>query len=215
MLNVFGLKISSSEGIREGLSLKGSKWCEKVGTKDLLRMAFPSLDANQIKKVLLSFIDTGKFGIPPAPPKAIYENYCAEFGCSFPFDVNGQVLSEQKPVAQQQKQQQKQQLQVETMNTQQNEEYSQIKNALLNEIAIIQDTKNYTNDNGEIDTQKADMLFKRAEAVNNLAGSLNDMRKTEIESKRVQLDAVKTALSNGYEVKVNGNLLGVEIVYNR
>lgn len=212
MLNVFGLKISSSEGIREGLGLKGSKWCEKVGVKDLLKMAFPSLDANQIKKVLLSFIDTGKFGIPPAPPKAIYENYCAEFGCAFPFDANGQVLSVKKPVAQQQ---QKQQLQVETMNTQQNEEYSQIKNALLNEIAIIQDTKNYTNDNGEIDTQKADMLFKRAEAVNNLAGSLNDMRKTEIESKRVQLDAVKTALSNGYEVKVNGNLLGVEIGYNR
>lgn len=212
MLNVFGLKISSSEGIREGLSLKGSKWCEKVGIKDLLRMAFPDFDAKQIKKVLLSFIDTGKFSKPPMPPKAIYENYCAEFGCPFPFDVKGQVLSEQKLVA---PQQQKQQLQVETMNTQQNEEYSQIKNALLNEIAIIQDTKNYTNDNGEIDTQKADMLFKRAEAVNNLAGSLNDMRKTEIESKRIQLDAVKTALSNGYEVKVNGNLLGVEIVYNR
>ena len=211
MLNVFGIKISSSEGIREGLDLKGSKWCEKVGIKDLLRMAFPDFDANQIKKVLQSFIDTGKFSKPPMPPKAIYENYCAEFGCSFPFDVNGQVLSEQKPVAQQQKQQ----LQVETMNTQQNEEYSQIKNALLNEIAIIQDTKNYTNDNGEIDTQKADMLFKRAEAVNNIASSLNDMRKTEIESKRVQLDAVKTALSNGYEVKVNGNLLGVEIGYNR
>lgn len=208
MLNVFGLKISSSEGIREGLSLKGSKWCEKVGIKDLLRMAFPDFDAKQIKKVLLSFIDTGKFSKPPMPPKAIYENYCAEFGCSFPFDVNGQVLSVKKPVAQQQ-------LQVETMNTQQNEEYSQIKNALLNEIAIIQDTKNYTNDNGEIDTQKADMLFKRAEAVNNIASSLNDMRKTEIEAKRVQLDAVKTALSNGYEVKVNGNLLGVEIGYNR
>lgn len=212
MLNVFGLKISSSEGIREGLDLKGSKWCEKVGIKDLLRMAFPDFDAKQIKKVLLSFIDTGKFSKPPMPPKAIYENYCAEFGCPFPFDVKGQVLSEQKLVA---PQQQKQQLQVETMNTQQNEEYSQIKNALLNEIAIIQDTKNYTNDNGEIDTQKADMLFKRAEAVNNLAGSLNDMRKTEIESKRIQLDAVKTALSNGYEVKVNGNLLGVEIGYNR
>lgn len=212
MLNVFGLKISSSEGIREGLGLKGSKWCEKVGIKDLLRMAFPDFDANQIKKVLLSFIDTGKFSKPPMPPKAIYENYCAEFGCSFPFDVKGQVLSEQKPVA---PKQQKQQLQVKAMNTQQNEEYSQIKNALLNEIAIIQNTKNYTNDNGEIDTQKADMLFKRAEAVNNLAGSLNDMRKTEIEAKRVQLDAVKTALSNGYEVKVNGNLLGVEIGYNR
>lgn len=212
MLNVFGIKISSSEGIREGLGLKGSKWCEKVGIKDLLRMAFPSLDAKQIKKVLLSFIDTGKFSIPPKPPKAIYKNYCAEFGCSFPFDVNGQVLSEQKPVA---PQQQKQQLQVETMNTQQNEEYTQIKNALLNEISILQNTKNYTNDNGEVDMQKADMLFKRAEAVNNIASSLNDMRKTEIESKKVQLDAVKTALSNGYEVKVNGNLLGVEIGYSR
>jgi hypothetical protein len=211
MLNVFGLKISSSEGIREGLDLKGSKWCEKVGIKDLLRMAFPDFDAKQIEKVLLSFIDTGKFSKPPMPPKAIYENYCAEFGCPFPFDVKGQVLSEQKLVAPQQQKQ----LQVETMNTQQNEEYSQIKNALLNEIAIIQDTKNYTNDNGEIDTQKADMLFKRAEAVNNIASSLNDMRKTEIEAKRVQLDAVKTALSNGYEVKVNGNLLGVEIGYNR
>lgn len=211
MLNVFGLKISSSEGIREGLDLKGSKWCEKVGIKDLLRMAFPDFDAKQIKKVLLSFIDTGKFSKPPMPPKAIYENYCAEFGCPFPFDVKGQVLSEQKLVAPQQQKQ----LQVETMNTQQNEEYSQIKNALLNEISILQNTKNYTNDNGEIDTQKADMLFKRAEAVNNLAGSLNDMRKTEIESKRVQLEAVKTALSNGYEVKVNGNLLGVEIGYNR
>lgn len=101
------------------------------------------------------------------------------------------------------------------MNTQQNDEYTQIKNALLNEISILQNPKNYTNQDGETDLQKADMLFKRAEAVNNLAGSLNDMRKTEIESKRVQLDAVKTALSNGYEVKVNGNLLGVEIGYNR
>ena len=208
MITIFDIKFTSSEGLRKALNLWGSKWCAKVDIKDLLRMAFPSLGANQIKKVLLSFIDTGKFSIPPSPPKAIYENYCAEFGCSFPFDVKGQVLSEQKLVA---PQQQKQQLQVETMNTQQNEEYSQIKNALLNEIAIIQDTKNYTNDNGEIDTQKADMLFKRAEAVNNLAGSLNDMRKTEIEVKRLQLDAVRTALSHGYEVKVNGNLLGVEI----
>lgn len=211
MLNVFGLKFSSSEGIREALGLKGSKWCEKVGIKDLLRMAFPVATEKEIKRYLLIFVDTGKFNIPPAVPKVIYDNYCAEYGCSLPFDINGQVCNENKPVAQpQQPQQQK----VETMNTQ-NDEYTQIKNALLNEISILQNTKNYTNDNGEIDTQKADMLFKRAEAVNNLAGSLNDMRKTEIESKRVQLEAVKTALSNGYEVKVNGNLLGVEIGYNR
>lgn len=210
MLNVFGIKISSSEGIREGLGLKGSKWCEKVGIKDLLRMAFPSLDAKQIKKVLLSFIDTGKFSIPPAVPKAIYNNYRAEYGCSLPFDINGQVCNEDKPVPQPQQPQQPQQPKVETMNTQ-NDEYTQIKKALLDEIALIQNTKNYTNDDGEVDTQKADMLFKRAETVNNLAASLNDMRKTEVESKRVQLDAVKTALANGYEVKVNGNLLGVEI----
>lgn len=210
MLNVFGLKFSSSEGIREALGLKGCKWCEKAGIKDLLKMAFPVATEKEIKRYLLIFVDTGKFYIPPAVPKVIYDNYCAEYGCSLPFDINGQVCNENKPVAQPQQPQQK----VETMNTQ-NDEYTQIKNALLNEISILQNTKNYTNDNGEIDTQKADMLFKRAEAVNNLAGSLNDMRKTEIESKRVQLEAVKTALSNGYEVKVNGNLLGVEIGYNR
>ena len=208
MLNVFGLKFSSSEGIREALGLKGCKWCEKAGIKDLLKMAFPVATEKEIKRYLLIFVDTGKFNIPPAVPKVIYDNYCAEYGCSLPFDINGQVCNENKPVAQPQQQK------VETMNTQ-NDEYTQIKKALLNEIALIQNTKNYTNDNGEIDTQKADMLFKRAEAVNNLAGSLNDMRKTEIESKRVQLEAVKTALSNGYEVKVNGNLLGVEIGYNR
>lgn len=208
MLNVFGLKFSSSEGIREALGLKGCKWCEKAGIKDLLKMAFPVATEKEIKRYLLIFVDTGKFSIPPAVPKAIYDNYRAEYGCSLPFDINGQVCNENKPVPQ------PQQPKVETMNTQ-NDEYTQIKKALLNEIALIQNTKNYTNDNGEVDTQKADMLFKRAEAVNNLAGSLNDMRKTEIESKRVQLEAVKTALSNGYEVKVNDNLLGVEIGYNR
>lgn len=208
MLNVFGLKFSSSEGIREALGLKGCKWCEKAGIKDLLKMAFSVATEKEIKRYLLIFVDTGKFSIPPAVPKAIYDNYRAEYGCSLPFDINGQVCNEDKPVPQ------PQQPKVETMNTQ-NDEYTQIKKALLNEISILQNTKNYTNDNGEIDTQKADMLFKRAEAVNNLAGSLNDMRKTEIESKRVQLEAVKTALSNGYEVKVNGNLLGVEIGYNR
>lgn len=208
MLNVFGLKFSSSEGIREALGLKGCKWCEKAGIKDLLKMAFPVATEKEIKRYLLIFVDTGKFSIPPAVPKAIYDNYRVEYGCSLPFDINGQVCNEDKPVPQ------PQQPKVETMNTQ-NDEYTQIKKALLNEIALIQNTKNYTNDNGEVDTQKADMLFKRAEAVNNLAGSLNDMRKTEIESKRVQLEAVKTALSNGYEVKVNDNLLGVEIGYNR
>ncbi len=101
-------------------------------------------------------------------------------------------------------------IKVEVMN-QQDDEYTQIKKMLLNEIALIQNTDNYTNSDGEVDLQKADMLFKRVEAVNNIANSLNNMKKTEIEVKKLQLDAVRTALSNGYEVKVNGNLLGVEI----
>ena len=212
MITIFDIKFTSSEGLRKALNLWGSKWCAKVDIKDLLRMAFPELDDSAIKKNLIHFTENGIFKTKPVTPNSIYKNYKLEFGCSFPFDVKGQVLSEQKLVA---PQQQKQQLQVETMNTQQNEEYSQIKNALLNEIAIIQDSKNYTSQDGSIDTQKAELLFKRAEAVNNIAGSLNDMRRTEIETKKLQLDAVRTALSHGYEVKVNGNLLGVEIEHSR
>ena len=223
MITIFDIKFTSSEGLRKALNLWGSKWCAKVDIKDLLRMAFPESTDTEIKKNLMYYLEHGKFKLAPVVPKAIYENYCAEFGCSLPFDYNGFIYEDKKEVesnsnnellAKKEEEKKNQQPKVEVMN-QQNDEYTQIKNALLNEIAIIQDTKNYTNDNGEIDTQKADMLFKRAEAVNNIASSLNDMRKTEIEAKRVQLDAVKTALSNGYEVKVNGNLLGVEIGYNR
>ena len=212
MISIFEVKFSSSTGIREALGLKGSKWCERIGVKDLLRMAFSGSDGTKIKRYLLNFKDTGKFEIPPASPKQIYDNYKAEFGFTIPFDVNGHIFKEEKTVTtpQAQAQAQAQRPQVTTMNNQ-NDEYTQIKDALLNEIALIQNTKNYTNDKGEVDAQKADMLFKRAEAVNNLAGSLNDMRKTEIEAKKLQLDAVKTALSNGYEVKPNTNLLGVEI----
>lgn len=219
MITIFDIKFTSSEGLRKALNLWGSKWCAKVDIKDLLRMAFPELDDSAIKKNLIHFTENGIFKTKPVTPNSIYKNYKLEFGCSLPFDYNGFIYEDKKEVesnsnnellAKKEEEKKNQQPKVEVMN-QQNEEYSQIKNALLNEIAIIQDTKNYTNDNGEIDTQKADMLFKRAEAVNNLAGSLNDMRKTEIEAKKLQLDAVRTALSHGYEVKVNGNLLGVEI----
>lgn len=219
MITIFDIKFTSSEGLRKALNLWGSKWCAKVDIKDLLRMAFPELDDSAIKKNLIHFTENGIFKTKPVTPNSIYKNYKLEFGCSLPFDYNGFIYEDKKEVesnsnnellAKKEEEKKNQQPKVEVMN-QQNEEYSQIKNALLNEIAIIQNTKNYTNDNGEIDTQKADMLFKRAEAVNNLAGSLNDMRKTEIEAKKLQLDAVRTALSHGYEVKVNGNLLGVEI----
>lgn len=213
MITIFGVKFTSSEGLRKALNLWGSKWCAKVDIKDLLRMAFPELDDSDIKKNLIHFSENGIFKSKPVGPNSIYKNYKLEFGCGLPFDFNGHIYEEEKtePKSVEIKHEEKPQpLKVETMN-QQNDEYNQIKKMLLNEIALIQDTKNYTNENGEVDLQKADMLFKRAEAVNNIAGSLNDMKKTEIEAKKLQLDVVKTALSHGYDIKVNGNLLGVEI----
>ena len=217
MITIFGIKFTSSEGLRKALNLWGSKWCAKVDIKDLLRMAFPELDDSDIKKNLIHFSENGIFKTKPVAPNSIYKNYKLEFGCTLPFDFNGHIYEEEKtePKPVEIKHEEKPQpLKVETMN-QQNDEYNQIKKMLLNEIALIQDTKNYTNENGEVDLQKANMLFKRAEAVNNIAGSLNDMKKTEIEAKKLQLEAVRTALSHGYEVKVNGNLMGVEIEHSR
>lgn len=219
MITIFDIKFTSSEELRKALNLWGSKWCAKVDIKDLLRMAFPELDDSAIKKNLIHFSENGIFKTKPVTPNSIYKNYKLEFGCSLPFDYNGFIYEDKKEVesnsnnellAKKEEEKKNQQPKVEVMN-QQNDEYNQIKKMLLNEIALIQDAKNYTNADGEVDLQKADMLFKRAEAVNNIAGSLNDMKKTEIEAKKLQLDAVRTALSHGYEVKVNGNLLGVEI----
>lgn len=219
MITIFDIKFTSSEGLRKALNLWGSKWCAKVDIKDLLRMAFPELDDSAIKKNLIHFTENGFFKTKPVTPNSIYKNYKLEFGCSLPFDYNGFIYEDKKEVesnsnnellAKKEEEKKNQQPKVEVMN-QQSDEYTQIKKMLLNEIALIQDAKNYTNADGEVDLQKADMLFKRAEAVNNIAGSLNDMKKTEIEAKKLQLDAVRTALSHGYEVKVNGNLLGVEI----
>lgn len=215
MITIFELKFQSSESLRKALGIFGSKWSEKLDIKDLLRMAFPESTDTEIKANLKHFVEHGTFKLRPVVPKAIYDNYCHEFGYSLPYDVKGYVVDEEpnnEPKVTQKVTHEPKvtKAKVEVMN-QQNDEYNQIKQMLLNEIALIQDAKNYTNADGEVDLQKAELLFKRAEAVNNIAGSLNDMRRTEIETKKLQLDAVRTALSHGYDVKVNGNLLGVEI----
>ena len=219
MITIFELKFSSSESLRKEMGIFGSKWSERLDIKDLIRMAFPESTDTEIKANLKYFIEHGIFKKSPVPPKAIYENYCHEFGYSLPYDINGYVVHEEPnnepkvapKVAHIEPKVTKPKVEIMDIKTQQNDEMAKIKQMLLDEIAIIQDAKNYTNADGEVDLQKADMLFKRAEAVNNIAGSLNDMKKTEIEAKKLQLDAVKTALSHGYDVKVNGNLLGVEI----
>ena len=219
MITIFDIKFTSSEELRKALNLWGSKWCAKLDIRDLLRMAFPESTDTEIKKNLMYYLEHGKFKLAPVVPKAIYDNYCHEFGYSLPYDINGNVVHEEPnnepkvapKVAHIEPKVTKPKVEIMDIKTQQNDEMAKIKQMLLDEIAIIQDAKNYTNADGEVDLQKADMLFKRAEAVNNIAGSLNDMKKTEIEAKKLQLDAVRTALSHGYEVKVNGNLLGVEI----
>lgn len=216
MITIFDIKFTSSEGLRKALNLWGSKWCAKVDIKDLLRMAFPESTDTEIKKNLMYYLEHGKFKLAPVVPKAIYDNYCHEFGYSLPYDINGYVVHEEPnnepkvapKVARIEPKVTKPKVEIMDIKTQQNDEMAKIKQMLLDEIAIIQDSKNYTSQDGSIDTQKAELLFKRAEAVNNIAGSLNDMKKTEIEAKKLQLDAVRTALSHGYEVKFNGNLLG-------
>ena len=222
MITIFDIKFTSSEGLRKALNLWGSKWCAKVDIKDLLRMAFPELDDSAIKKNLIHFSENGIFKTKPVPPKAIHTNYCHEFGYSLPYDVNRYVYEEPKnepKVAQKvtciEPKVTKAKVKTMEIKPQQNDEMSQIKQMLLDEIALIQDAKNYTTQDGSIDTQKAELLFKRAEAVNNIAASLNDMRRTEIETKKLQLDAVRTALNHGYDVKVNGNILGVQIEHSR
>lgn len=122
MITIFGIKFTSSEGLRKALNLWGSKWCAKVDIKDLLRMAFPELDDSDIKKNLIHFSENGIFKKSPVPPKAIYENYKTEFGCSLPFDFNDYVY---EPVTIPVKTQPIQQPKVEVMNKQ-NDEYNQI-----------------------------------------------------------------------------------------
>ena len=182
MITIFELKFQSSESLRKALGIFGSKWSEKLDIKDLLRMAFPESTDTEIKANLKHFVEHGTFKLRPVVPKAIYDNYCHEFGYSLPYDVNGYVVDEEpnnEPKVTQKVTHEpkvtKAKVEIMDIKTQQNDEMAKIKQMLLDEIAIIQDSKNYTSQDGSIDTQKAELLFKRAEAVNNIAGSLNEM----------------------------------------
>ena len=149
MITIFELKFSSSESLRKEMGIFGSKFSERLDIKDLIRMAFPESTDTEIKANLKYFIEHGIFKKSPVPPKAIYENYCHEFGYSLPYDVNGYVYEEPKnePKVTQKVAHIEPKVtkpKVEVMN-QQNDEYNQIKKMLLTEIALIQDAKNYTN----------------------------------------------------------------------
>ena len=95
MIEVFEVTFESSVSLRKALGLYGSKWCEKADIKDLLRMAFPECTDTEIKDNLKYFTEHSFFKQRPAVPKAIYDNYCHEFGYSLPYDVNGYVVHEE------------------------------------------------------------------------------------------------------------------------
>ena len=96
MITIFDIKFVSSESLRKELNIWGCKWAEKLDIKDLLRMAFPECTDTEIKANLKFFTEHGTFKQRPVVPKAIYENYCHEFGYSLPYDVNGYVYEEPK-----------------------------------------------------------------------------------------------------------------------
>lgn len=145
MITIFGIKFTSSEGLRKVLNLWGSKWCAKVDIKDLLRMAFPELDDSDIKANLKYFIEHGIFKKSPVPPKAIYENYKTEFGCSVPFDFNDYVY---EPVTIPVKTQPIQRPKVEVMN-QQNDEYNQIWSSCSPRMTALEIYKKLREQNGD------------------------------------------------------------------
>lgn len=105
-------------------------------------------------------------------------------------------------------------IEIETAAPEKND-LTELKSALLSELDNIRNAQNYVTDDGGIDEEKAKMLFKRVEAVNNIAANVTAIHQVELQSKRLQLDAVKTAIDNGYSVKLKSNLLGVEIDQRR
>ena len=221
MIKVFGVPFESSVSLRKALGLYGSKWCEKADITELLRCAFPMFTRADHVRNMEGFKNDGIFMAKVPAQAEIYANYRDEFGITVPFDLAGRIictpykeLDSNIKHKREVKSMESPRIEIETAAPEKND-LTELKSALLSELDNIRNAQNYVTEDGGIDEEKAKMLFKRVEAVNNIASSLNDMRKTEIESKRVQLDAVKTAIDNGYSVNLKSNLLGVEIDQRR
>lgn len=99
-------------------------------------------------------------------------------------------------------------LEIYVMET--NNDLQDLKSMLMAELAEIRDKDNFMTD-GKLDKDKAEMFFKRAETVNAIAGNITQIHNADINSKRLQLDVFKTATDRGLNVKLKGNIMGLEI----
>jgi len=91
-----------------------------------------------------------------------------------------------------------------------NNDLQDLKAMLMAELAEIRNKDNYMTDE-KLDKDKAELFFKRAEAVNSIAGNITQIHNADINSKRLQLDVFKTATDRGLNVQLRGNIMGLEI----
>ncbi|CCX93430.1 unknown [Succinatimonas sp. CAG:777] len=221
MIKVFGVPFESSVSLRKALGLYGSKWCEKADITELLRCAFPMFTRADHVRNMEGFKNDGIFMAKVPAQAEIYANYRDEFGITVPFDLAGRIictpykeLDSNIKHKREVKSMESPRIEIETAAPEKND-LTELKSALLSELDNIRNAQNYVTEDGGIDEEKAKMLFKRVEAVNNIAANVTAIHQVELQSKRLQLDAVKTAIDNGYSVKLKSNLLGVEIDQRR
>lgn len=100
-------------------------------------------------------------------------------------------------------------LEVYVMET--NNDLQDLKAMLMAELAEIRDKDNFMTD-GKLDKDKAELFFKRAETVNAIAGNIAQIHNADVNTKRLQLDIFKTATDRGLNVKLSGNIMGLEII---
>lgn len=67
-------------------------------------------------------------------------------------------------------------------------------NALFQELECLQDEESFKDEEGNIDSAKVELAIKRADKVSDVAGKIMELQ-------RLQLDAVKIAINNGFEVE--------------
>lgn len=68
-------------------------------------------------------------------------------------------------------------------------------NALFAELEALQDEDSFYDEDGKFNREKAELAIKRADSENEVAGKIMDLA-------RLQLDAVKTAKSVGFTMKI-------------
>lgn len=90
---------------------------------------------------------------------------------------------------------------------------SELERRLEAELERVQDLSNYTSDEGGIDEKKAEMVFKRVDAVEKISSQLLKLEDIRNKNKELQLSAVRTAIDAGYSVDVRGSL-GLELKHD-